>query len=204
MRAARSLACALPLAFALLLAAGVHGEPLQVGPGYFGPTSHLVNFDTSPGGTQIPNHAVLGSIYAEWGVTFGANDGVTNWPNIGTSLPNMAWGSSDGLEPIDCLFPSGVYAVGAYGFDFALEAFDSEGGLIYRVAYTDGTAGLYSPNEIGFLGIASDVPIHHARFSRYWSAQWAFGFEIDDLRFTTEQPVPTRSTTWGRIKSLYR
>ena len=85
-----------------------------------------------------------------------------------------------------------------------LEAFDAGGAPVHVVSYTDGTAGLFGGvSELGFLGIASDVPIVHARFSRYWNQQISYGFEIDDLRFMPGQPTPALGTTWGHIKSIY-
>jgi len=177
----------------------------QVGPEFFPPSATLVNFDVAPDGTPLPNDLVLGDTYAAWGVRFGDNDGVTNWAGIATSLPNRCWGSPDGLRPIDCSFPNGVYGVGAYGFDFVLEALDASGALMLRVAYTDGTAGLFGGDqELGFLGVSSDAPIYAARFSRYWSSQETFGFEIDDLKFLSERPTPAMQGSWGRVKDRYR
>jgi hypothetical protein len=157
----------------------------QVGVEFFPPSTTLINFDVAPDGAPLPSGHVLDATYAAFGIYFGAEDGVTDWAGIPVSLPNRCWGSSDGLSPIDCSFPSGVSAVGAYGFDFVLEAFDRDGGLILRVGHTDGTPGLYGGSqELGFLGISSPSKlIHLARFSRYWSEQASFGFEIDDLRF---------------------
>jgi len=188
--------CGLPLE--------AEGAAVPVDVGYFGSDARVVNFDTAPDGTPLVTGQLLGGVYAAWGITFGDEDGVTNWAGIATSPPNRAWGSPNGLNPIDCYFPGGVLAVGAHGFDFRLEVFDAGGALILSVGYTDGTAGLFSDTELGFLGIASDTPIAHARFTRYWSNQSLYGFEIDDLRFLPDASTAARRTSWGQVKSAMR
>jgi hypothetical protein len=111
-----------------------------------------------------------------------------------------------GLYPITCFFDGGVHAVGAYGFDFVLKVYDESGGLVYSVSHTDGTAGLYGGREaeLGFLGVASSIPIAEAIFSRYWVDQSVYGFQIDDLHLTPEPQVGISESSWSAIKSMYR
>lgn len=187
-----------------LLLCPLGAKSAQVGPEFFGTGSRLVNFDSTPDGAAIPSGTLLGNLYSTYGVLFGDHDWVQDWTGLVVSPPNRADGSLDGLGPLDCYFPDGVMAVGAYGFDFVLETFDESDALIERVTWTDGTAGLFSANELGFLGISASRPIFHARFSRYWIDQWAYGFEIDNLYFAPLQPTSSGAASWGRIKSLYR
>jgi hypothetical protein len=199
-----------PLLVMILVASASpsRSAPQQINVGYFGPEALLVNFDRTPDGTPIADQQPLTSLYTAWGVTFGPSVVATSTDGIATSLPNRAMcgaGSERGLLPIDCYFPAGVAAVGAYGFDFVLDVFDQADAFIYRVSYTDGTAGLFGgAAELGFLGIASDTPIYHARFSRYWTNQAIYGYEIDDLRFVGNTATPTASQSWGRLKARYR
>jgi hypothetical protein len=193
---------------ALAFTARAESAPVQVPVSYFGPSSVLVGFDRAPDDSPIADNQPLGNLYGSVGVTFGPDVVATSSDGFATSLPNRAMGgqtSSRGLLPIDCYFSGGVLAVGAYGFDFVLDVFDESDNFIYRVSFTDGTAGIYGGDaELAFLGIASDVPIHHARFSRFWTNQTLFGYEIDDLRFTPLATTASVQSTWGRLKNLYR
>jgi hypothetical protein len=187
-------------------AASAFAQAIQVPPEYFGADAVLVNFDTTPAGAQIPSRTLLGSIYGDWGVTFGPTNYVCNWCGIATSPPNRCTSGSPpcGGIPITCEFPGGVSAVGAYGFDFVLSAYDKDGLLLGTCSYTDGTAGLFGDNELAFLGLASVRPIYRAEFNLYWSQQCVYGFEIDDLRFISGQLTGARGTTWGSLKAIYR
>jgi hypothetical protein len=195
----------------MLVIIGVFGagatadDAWPVGPEYFDQSSTVVNFDTTPSGVPISDGQHILDLYAEWGVTFADDVTATSTGGLATSLPNRCTGPM-GLYPINCFFPAGIHAVGAYGFDFVLRVYDASGSLIYSVSHTDGTAGLFGgrENELGFLGIASDVPISHARFSRYWTEQSIYGFQIDDLHLRPEPQVGTEPSTWGAIKSVYR
>lgn|GEM_PF-3778476 len=177
----------------------------QVGSECFANGGTLVNFDITPGGLPIADGEHLTDIYSEWGITFADDVIATSTAGIATSLPNRCSGPM-GLYPIRCYFMPHVHAVGAYGFDFVLRVYDANGSLIYAVSYTDGTEGLYGgrEDELAFLGIASDEPIAEAVFSRYWSDQWIYGFQIDDLHFLTEPQVGMSTTSWSEIKAMYR
>ena len=197
----------LALAATVFIPALAFAQATQVTRDYFGAGSVLVNFDTTPAGTPIPSGTLLGSVYAEWGVTFGATNWVCDWCGIATSLPNRctSGGPPGGGIPIDCEFPDGVSAVGAYGFDFVLSVFDKDGALIGTCSYTDGTAGLFGGDqELAFLGLASEQTIYRARFSLYWTQQWQYGFEIDDLRFVPAAGATgAHHDTFGSLKAKY-
>src|SRR5262245_56481707 len=84
--------------------------------------STLINFDVDAQGTPILNSTP--TMWTSLGVTFEAND-----HNTGFAIRSSPWsfgGDSSNLGPIEATFSPPVKIVGAWGFDFQLEVFDSQ------------------------------------------------------------------------------
>jgi hypothetical protein len=191
-------------ALALLCLSQVASAQTQVPVEYFtGPDNHLVNFDTDPASNPIAAGALLQNTYAAIGVHFDANDRAAAQDAFGTSPPNQATGSANELESINVYFDRPVDAVGAWGYDFALRAFDANGNVVLEVSYTDGHPCPEPGNfrEQRFLGIAAgSAPIVQAQFSRFFQDQTDCGFRIDDLQYLQSPPPPPPTPIAGNIQ----
>ena len=175
----------------------VGAQSQQVGSDYFStnPNTALINFDTDPASAPIADGTLLQNVYSSIGVTFDGNDRAVAFDCFGFSTPNQATGSADELEDMNVYFARAVDAVGAFGYDFIMRAYDKDGALIKEVSYTDGRVcpACGSWREQRFLGIAADRGIRRVQFLRYYQDQTACGFRIDDLQFIAPpiQPMPT-------------
>jgi hypothetical protein len=174
------------------------------------PTNHLINFDTDASGSPIANGQSLQNAYASYGgdpfhgITFEADDRAVARNTYGTSAPNQASGGVNDLSSINVYFNTPVSAVGAWGYDFVLKAYDASGNLLLQVAYSDGRPCTIEPfyfREQRFLGIQSDSQnIVQAQFSRFYQDQTECGYRIDDLQFLQKEPVPPPTPTAGNLQ----
>jgi len=174
--------------------------------------NHLINFDKDANGNPIADGQLLQNAYYSYpadpfatchGVTFDANDRAKTRDLYGTSSPNQGSGSAGDLQSINVYFNHPVSAVGAYGYDFVLRAFDDKGNVLLEVTYTDSHPCPSDPfnfREQQFRGIQSDREnIVQAQFSRYYQGQTQCGFRIDDLQFVQLDTIRLAAALPGNI-----
>lgn len=161
----------------------------------------IIGFDTYlddtpiPGGAGFTPGAVIGDAFRDLGVIFSNNARATRSLGIPHSPPNRLTSTENGitgLAPIEVIFLRPAVYVGAWGFDFSLEAFDTQGKSLGSITHTDGTPYISkNPKELGFLGLRYSLGISKVVFSRAFPNQRLHGFQIDDFTF-----VPIDREKW--------
>lgn len=157
------------------------------------PSATKITFETTPQGAAVPIGTPAANIWASIGVTFDADDG-TSGPFALKSPLNVLNPGPSTTSTIRGTFSPSVSLVGAWGFDFVMEAFDGLGNSLGAMTHTDGSAGLFggAAAEFGFLGVTSSTPIARVEFRHAFPNNQAFGFHIDDLVFVQGTPPPPR------------
>ena len=149
-----------------------------------------ITFETTPQGAPVTFNSPAGNIWASRGVTFDGDDTVTG-PFALRSPPNVLSAGPTTQSAIRATLTPHMSLVGAWDFDFVMEAFDTFGNSLGALTHTDGSAGLFGgPAEYGFLGVTSSTPISRVEFRHAFPNNQAFGFHIDDLVFKQGPPPP--------------
>jgi hypothetical protein len=181
--------CSVFLLFAVV-ASLAHGQATQTPFSEIPPTATTITFDTLPQGGAVPNGTAAANVWAPLGVSFDGDDTVGAPPFTIRSSPNILNPGPSTTSAIRATFNPSVSVVGAWGFDFVMEAFDEFGGSLGALTHSDGSAGLFGGGaEFGFLGVTSERPIARVEFRHAFPSNQAFGFHIDDLAYV-EAPLP--------------
>ncbi|HEY6865998.1 MAG TPA: hypothetical protein VI792_02010 [Candidatus Eisenbacteria bacterium] len=178
-----------------------------------------INFDDHPAGVDAS------TLYQSQGITFTRDDGqgipILDWSSLRrttTSPPNVLATiyqppvSTTYVTHLNVIASAPLVAIGAYfgndqgSFDFAfirLTAYDASNQEVgsVEVAVNNNT----SVDQ--FIGLTSAIPFVRARFENFASTRLPSGnysVVLDDLTFTKDVTTAAGTSSWGKIKRMYR